>query len=80
MMRGGIVKLSAVLIRLTTSAPGTQQPRSGADVRSRRNPDLSDGSTATERLTEYTAGHSFAYELTGNRFTDPWRSASARSL
>ena len=30
-----------------------------------RNPDLSDGSTATERLTEYTAGHSFAYELTG---------------
>ena len=30
-----------------------------------RNPDLSDGSTATERLTEYTTGHSFAYELTG---------------
>lgn len=30
-----------------------------------RNPDLSDGSTATERLTEYTAGQSFAYELTG---------------
>jgi Polyketide cyclase / dehydrase and lipid transport len=30
-----------------------------------RNPDLSDGSTATETLTEYTAGHSFAYELTG---------------
>jgi Polyketide cyclase / dehydrase and lipid transport len=29
-----------------------------------RNPDLSDGSTATERLTEYTAGHSFACELT----------------
>jgi len=29
-----------------------------------RNPELSDGSTATERLTEYTAGHSFAYELT----------------
>jgi hypothetical protein len=29
-----------------------------------RNPDLSDGSTATERLTEYTAGHSFPYELT----------------
>ncbi|MBC7842474.1 MAG: SRPBCC family protein [Gemmatimonadaceae bacterium] len=29
-----------------------------------RNPDLSDGSTATERLTEYTAGHSFGYELT----------------
>jgi hypothetical protein len=29
-----------------------------------RNPDLSDGSTATERLTEYTAGHSLAYELT----------------
>ena len=28
------------------------------------NPDLSDGSTAAERLTEYTAGHSFAYELT----------------
>ena len=30
-----------------------------------RNPDLSDGSTATERLTEYTPGHSFGYELTG---------------
>ncbi|MFI6695623.1 SRPBCC family protein [Streptomyces sp. NPDC050433] len=29
-----------------------------------RNPDLSDGSTAAERLTEYTAPHSFAYELT----------------
>jgi hypothetical protein len=29
-----------------------------------RNPDLSDGSTATETLTEYTLGHSFAYELT----------------
>jgi hypothetical protein len=29
-----------------------------------RNPDLSDGSTATERLTEYTGGDSFAYELT----------------
>jgi len=29
-----------------------------------RNPDLSDGSTATERLTEYTAGQSFGYELT----------------
>ncbi|WP_329204875.1 SRPBCC family protein [Streptomyces sp. NBC_00683] len=29
-----------------------------------RNPDLSDGSTAVERLTEYTAPHSFAYELT----------------
>ncbi len=29
-----------------------------------RNPDLSDGSTATEKLTEYTTGHSFAYELT----------------
>jgi hypothetical protein len=30
-----------------------------------RNPVLSDGSTATEALTEYTKGHSFAYELTG---------------
>jgi hypothetical protein len=29
-----------------------------------RNPDLSDGSTATETLTEYAPGHSFAYELT----------------
>ncbi|KQM83926.1 SRPBCC family protein [Agromyces sp. Leaf222] len=28
-----------------------------------RNPQLSDGSTAFERLTEYTEGHSFAYEL-----------------
>ena len=30
-----------------------------------RNPMLSDGSTATEKLTEYMPGHSFAYELTG---------------
>ena len=30
-----------------------------------RKPKLSDGSTATETLTEYTPGHSFAYELTG---------------
>ncbi len=30
-----------------------------------RNPGLTDGSTATETLTEYTAGHSFAYELSG---------------
>jgi hypothetical protein len=35
------------------------------DVGASRNPVLSDGSTATERLTEYTAGHSFGYELTG---------------
>jgi hypothetical protein len=30
-----------------------------------RNPDLTDGSTATEALSEYTHGHSFAYELSG---------------
>jgi hypothetical protein len=30
-----------------------------------RNPILSDGSMATEKLTEYTAGHSFAYEVRG---------------
>lgn len=36
-----------------------------------RNPDLTDGYTADERLTEYTPGHSFAYELTG--FTGPMR-------
>lgn len=29
-----------------------------------RNPDLSDGTTPHEEITEYTAGHSFAYELT----------------
>lgn len=29
-----------------------------------RNPDLSDGSTALERLTEFTRDHSFAYEIT----------------
>ena len=29
-----------------------------------RSPILSDGSTATEQLTEYTPGHSFAYEVT----------------
>ena len=29
-----------------------------------RNPDLSDGTTAFERLTEFTAPHSFAYEIT----------------
>ena len=30
-----------------------------------RNPILSDGTTASETLTEYTVGHSFAYEVTG---------------
>jgi hypothetical protein len=29
-----------------------------------RNPDLTDGTTALERLTEYTVPHSFAYEIT----------------
>ncbi|MEU8791507.1 SRPBCC family protein [Streptomyces sp. NPDC048643] len=36
-----------------------------------RNPDLTDGSTAVERLTQYTAPHSFAYEITG--FTNAMR-------
>lgn len=36
-----------------------------------RNPQLTDGSTVTERLTEYTPGHSFAYEITD--FTGPLR-------
>jgi hypothetical protein len=30
-----------------------------------RHPQFSDGSTVTEMLTEYVAGHGFAYELTG---------------
>ena len=30
-----------------------------------RIPILSDGSMATEKITEYTPGHSFAYEVTG---------------
>jgi Polyketide cyclase / dehydrase and lipid transport len=30
-----------------------------------RNPVLSDGTIANETLTEYTVGHSFAYEVTG---------------
>ena len=30
-----------------------------------RNPELTDGSTATELLTEYDLGPSFAYELSG---------------
>ncbi|MBR8743534.1 SRPBCC family protein [Nocardiopsis sp. MG754419] len=36
-----------------------------------RKPDLTDGSTAVERLTEFTAPHSFAYEITG--FTNALR-------
>lgn len=36
-----------------------------------RNPDLTDGSTAVERLTQYTAPHSFAYEITD--FTNAMR-------
>ena len=36
-----------------------------------RNPDLTDGSTASERLTQYTAPSSFAYEVTG--FTNALR-------
>lgn len=39
-----------------------------------RNPDLTDGSTALELLTEYTAPHSFAYEI--YKFTnEPFRHA-----
>ena len=34
-------------------------------VGQRRNPQLTDGSSALEKLTEYTAPHSFAYEITG---------------
>ena len=30
-----------------------------------RNPILSDGSIASEKITEYTPGHSFAYEVAG---------------
>ncbi|MFC9995337.1 SRPBCC family protein [Nocardia sp. NPDC127526] len=41
-----------------------------------RQPLLSDGTTATERLIEYTPPHSFAYELTG--FTGPLRWLIAR--
>lgn len=36
-----------------------------------RNPDLSDGTTAVERLTEYTGPSSFAYEITN--FTNALR-------
>jgi Polyketide cyclase / dehydrase and lipid transport len=36
-----------------------------------RNPELTDGSTASERITEYTAPSSFAYEVAG--FTDTLR-------
>lgn len=36
-----------------------------------RKPDLSDGSTATERLVEYTPPHSFSYEIAD--FTGPMR-------
>ena len=36
-----------------------------------RNPQLTDGSTASERLTEYTPPSSFAYEVTG--FTNALR-------
>lgn len=44
---------------------GTKNQTAAWDhVGASRNPDLSDGSTATETLTEYTPGHSFAYELT----------------
>lgn len=42
----------------------TNQTGAWDHVGASRNPDLSDGSTATETLTEYTNGHSFAYELT----------------
>jgi len=34
-------------------------------VRASRNPVLSDATTASETLTEYTVGHSFAYEVMG---------------
>ncbi|GAA4682585.1 SRPBCC family protein [Frondihabitans cladoniiphilus] len=40
------------------------QTGSWDEVGRSRNPQLTDGSTATETLTEYTAPHSFGYELT----------------
>ncbi len=43
----------------------TNQPESWNFVGGTRNPQLTDGSTATETLTEYTYGSSFAYEITG---------------
>ena len=45
---------------------GVQNQTSAWDhVGASRNPVLSDGTTANETLTEYTVGHSFAYEVTG---------------
>lgn len=41
------------------------QTRPWDRVGASRNPELTDGSTASETLTEYVPGHSFAYELTG---------------
>lgn len=43
-----------------------------------RNPDLSDGTTAFERLTEYTAPHSFAYEITDFTNALKWVVAGVR--
>ena len=43
---------------------GACHPRAG-DFVTHENPILCDGSMATEKLTEYTPGHSFAYEVTG---------------
>jgi hypothetical protein len=42
-----------------------------------RTPILSDGSTATERLTEYTAGHSFAMRRPGR--SGRWRPRGGRA-
>ncbi len=47
------------------------QTGAGDGVGQSRNPELTDGSTAAERLTEYTAPSSFAYEVTG--FTNALR-------
>jgi hypothetical protein len=48
------------------AVPGVKNQTGAWDhVGASRNPVLSDGTTANETLTEYTAGHSFAYEVTG---------------
>jgi hypothetical protein len=55
----------------------TNQTGAWDHVDASRNPILSDGSFATEKLTEYTVGHSFAYEVTG--FTE-FRAARRRAV
>jgi Polyketide cyclase / dehydrase and lipid transport len=54
-----------VTVQTRSALPPDRAFQPGGHAGVSRNPILSDGSMATEKITEYTPGHSFAYEVTG---------------